>query len=87
MGQWASVLEYVVLAWDIVSVTPLWDNPVHNTSRSSCFKHMASSVVRVLKIKDFQNAEDSRVKLVTCMTGFSVREVELCREKLLEGGK
>jgi len=86
-GQWASVLEYVILAWDIVRVTPLWDNPVHNTSRSSCFKHLASSVVRVLKLKDFLIAEDSRVKLVTCMTGFSVREVELCRKKLLEGGK
>jgi len=86
-GQWASVLEYVILAWDIVRVTPLWDNPVHNTSRSSCFKDMASSVLRVLKIRGFLIAEDSRMKLVTCMTGFSVREVELCREKLLEAGR
>ena len=70
-----------------VRVTPLWDNPVHNNSRRSCFKDMASSVLRVLKIRGFLIAEDSRMKLVTCMTGFSVREVEMCREKLLEAGR
>jgi len=84
-GQWASVLEYVILAWDIVVVTPVWDNITHNTSRSSCFKHMASSVIRVLKIKDFLISESERLNLIKCMTGFSVREVMLCKEKLLEG--
>jgi len=81
-GQWASVLEYVILAWDIVMGTPVWDNITHNTSRMSCFKHLASSV---LKIKDFLISENDRLKLIKCMAGFSVREVTLCKEKLLEG--
>ena len=83
-GQWASVLEYVIMAWDIVAVTPMWDNITHNTSRISCFKHMASSVIRVLKLKDFFISESDRNKLIKCMTAFSVREVKLCKEKLLE---
>ena len=83
-GQWASVLEYVILAWDIVAVTPVWDNITHNTSRISCFKHMASSVIRVLKLKDFFISESDRNKLIKCMAAFSVREVKLCKEKLLE---
>merc|ERR1719234_199993 len=29
-GQWASVLEYVIMAWEIVGATPVWANHVHN---------------------------------------------------------
>jgi len=86
-GQWASVLEYIILAWDVVVLTPVWDNSTHNASRRSCFKHMALSVMRVLKLKDFLISEGERQKLIKCMTGFSLREVMLCKEKLLEEKK
>jgi len=82
-GQWDSVLEYVITAWDIVRSTPVWDNPVHNTSRSSCFKHLATSVIKVLKRKDYIS-RDIRMKLVRLMTQSFLREVQNCMEKLLE---
>ena len=81
-GQWDSVLEYVITAWDIVRSTPVWDNPVHNTSRNSCFKHLATSVIKVLKQKDYIN-HDIRMKLVRLMTQSLLREVQNCRDKLL----
>ena len=82
-GQWDSVLEYVITAWDIVRSTPVWDNPVHNTSRNSCFKHLATSVIKVKKQKD-HISQNIRMKLVRLMTQSLLREVQVCREKLLE---
>merc|ERR1719309_286045 len=29
-GQWASVLKYVIMTWEIVRATPVWANPPHN---------------------------------------------------------
>ena len=83
-GQWDSVLDYVIIAWDIVRVTPVWDNLTHNTSRIGCFKHLASSVIRVMKQRDFMISEDKKMKLISFMTGSSVREVQLCMEKMLK---
>jgi hypothetical protein len=83
-GQWDSVLDYVIMAWDIVMATPVWDNPTHNTIRFSCSEHMASSVIRMIKQKDVMIGEERKMKLVKFMTGSSVREVQLCKEKLLE---
>jgi len=81
-GQWDSVLEFVLIVWEIVKATPVWDNSVHNTTRISCFKHLASSVIRVMKYEDI--AEERKMKLVRLMTGSSVREIQLCKEKLLQ---
>ena len=39
-GDWTTVLEYVLSAWEVVSMTPVWDNPVHNVTRIACFKHL-----------------------------------------------
>jgi len=86
-GQWDSVMEFVTLVWEIVSATPLWDNPVHNTTRVTCFKHMASSVIKVLRHKDFKMEEGMKTILVELMIGSPIREVQLCKEKLLEGRK
>ena len=82
-GQWDSLVEFVVKSWDIVGATPLWDNPAHNTSRNSCFKHLAASVIRVLK-QQGSLARDIQVKLVTLMSSSAVREAQLCREMLVK---
>jgi len=82
-GQWDSVLDFVLAAWDIVQTSPIWNNPVHNTTRVSCFKYLASSVIRVMKQKDIVLGEERRMKLVKLMTGSQLREVQLCKEQLL----
>ena len=83
-GQWDSVLDFVMKTWEIVSATPVWNNLVHNTTRISCFKHLASSVIRVMQQTDIVMGEERRMMLVKLMTGSLVREVQLCKEKLLE---
>jgi len=84
-GQWASVLEYVIMAWEIVQATPIWANPIHNTSRNSCFKHMAISIVRVMNQHNHTIPSDTSLKLINLMIGSQVREVDLCCKKLLDG--
>ena len=81
-GQWDSVLEYVVHSWDIVVGTPVWSNQVHNTTRNSCFKHLATATIKAIQHQNF--TPDVRKQLITLMTGSAVREVQLCREKLLQ---
>jgi len=82
-GQWVSVLEYVILSWNIVEGTPVWTNPIHNASKNNCFKHLAIAVIKTIKQKNFSPASESRNKLIQLMTGSVVKEVQLCREKLL----
>jgi len=82
--QGHSVLEYVIKSWEIVVATPVWDNPVHNTIRNSCFKHLAISVLRVIKQQDFYPDKDTKNRLLELMIQSSIREVLLCREKLVE---
>jgi len=84
-GQWASVLEYVIMAWEIVQATPIWANPIHNTSRNSCFKHMAISIARVMNQQNYTIPSDTSLKLINLMIGSQVREVQLCCKKLLAG--
>jgi len=81
-GQWGSVLEYVVLSWDIVRATPVWTNPSHNTMRNSCFKHLAISVIKVMKQQDFNFDIITRRKLLEIMAESPIREVQLCKEML-----
>ena len=83
-GQWDSVLEYVALAWEIVGATPVWANPSHNTIRNSCFKHLATSVIEVIKQHDFNLTIDTRRKFLKLMTECSVREAQLCKEMLVK---
>ncbi|KAK9511788.1 hypothetical protein O3M35_000384 [Rhynocoris fuscipes] len=47
--QWETVLEFVMIAWEQVSGTPLWDNPPHNTPRKQCFKFLAAQCMTALK--------------------------------------
>jgi len=84
-GQWASVLEYVIMAWDIVQATPVWANPPHNASRNSCFKHLAMSVVRVMNQPSYIIPSNTSSKLINLMIESQVREVQLCCKKLLAG--
>jgi len=81
-GQWDSVLEYVIMSWDIVAGTPIWTNPVHNTTRNSCFKHLATAAIKAIKQQN--STPDVRKQLIKLMTGSVVREVHLCREMLLQ---
>jgi len=82
-GQWDSVYEYVILSWDIVGGTPVWTNPVHNTTRNSCYKHLATAAIKAIKHQN-STPDDVRKQLITLMTGSVVREVQLCREMLLQ---
>jgi len=84
-GQWASVLEYVIMAWDIVGATPVWANHVHNASRNTCFKHLAMSVIRVRKQQNYTIPSDTRLQLHDMMIGCQVHEVQLCCKKFLAG--
>lgn len=47
--QWETVIEFVLLAWELVSGTPLWDNPPHNAPRRQCFKFLANQCMNALK--------------------------------------
>jgi len=48
-GQWLSLVDYSIIAWGYVKGTPVWDNPPHNSIRKSCFKYLATSVMKSLK--------------------------------------
>ena len=48
-GQWASVVDYTVMAWSYVKATPVWDNPSHNNVRKQCFKSTAVNCLAALK--------------------------------------
>ncbi|XP_067011663.1 uncharacterized protein [Anabrus simplex] len=47
--NWNCVMEYVLMAWMYVRLTPLWDNPPHNTTRRQCFRHLAAQCMTALK--------------------------------------
>jgi len=84
-AQWASVLEYVIMSWEIVGATPVWANSTHNASRNSCFKHLATSVVKVVKQQSFIIPCDTRLQLINLMIESQVREVQSCFDKLRAG--
>ena len=78
--QWVTVLDYVISAWEIVSMTPIWDNPVHNVSRISCFKHLASTVLKASKCHKI--IKEQKEKLLELMKNSSIQDVEICRNFL-----
>merc|ERR1719369_1347250 len=83
-GQWDGVVDYILLVWDIVRSLPVWENPVHNTTRDACFKYMASTVIKIRKQKNEAFDEMKRKQLVELMAGSSIREVQYCQKMLLE---
>ena len=89
-GQWASVLEYVILAWALGYChgnSSVGQPNTHYLKDQLLRAHgLLRDQIRVIKLKDFLSESD-RNKLIRCMTGFSVREVKLCKEKVLEGKK
>ncbi|XP_031569234.1 tethering factor for nuclear proteasome sts1-like [Actinia tenebrosa] len=52
-GLWTAVMEYVLMAWSNVDDLPTWDNPAHNTSKSSCFKTLAVQFQQALSNGSF----------------------------------
>lgn len=48
-GHWDALLDYVILAWNHVRETPVWDNPAHNAVRKHCFKILSYNATTALK--------------------------------------
>jgi hypothetical protein len=46
---WKAVIDHVLMAWAYVKATPVWDNPIHNNVRKSCFKSLAANCMLALK--------------------------------------
>lgn len=47
--HWDAVIKYVLLAWDYVKATPVWDNQPHNAQRKKCFKVLTNFCLTALK--------------------------------------
>lgn len=47
--HWESVIQYVLLAWNYVKATPIWDNQPHNVQRKQCFKALTTFCMTALK--------------------------------------
>ena len=37
-GHWDTVTEYILAAWEVVTMTPVWEESVHNNTRNTCFR-------------------------------------------------
>ena len=46
---WKAVLDHVLMSWAYVKATPVWDNPIHNNIRKSCFKSLSANCMLALK--------------------------------------
>lgn len=63
--NWDALIDYCLMAWQIVRATPIWDNKTHNSVRRSCFKILSWQCLYALKtagialgeqrLKDFLN--------------------------------
>ena len=42
--QWKAVMDYTLVAFDIVTLIPVFENPVHNSIRNECFKYLGMSL-------------------------------------------
>lgn len=51
--QYKTTIEYVLLAWNHVKATPIWDNRSHNKNRNECFKALAACCLTTLKSGNF----------------------------------
>lgn len=47
--QWASLIDYTLIAWSYVRATPQWDASHHNNTRRFCFKTLAQYCLQGLK--------------------------------------
>jgi len=81
-GQWESLVEYMIQAWDFVYHTPNWENIIHNHDRISCFKHLAGAIVRAVNEHKYVINMDKKLILISKMADLTVREVQLCRALL-----
>jgi len=79
-GDGETVIEYVMAAWELVTMTPVWEENVHNSTRNNCFKLLAQAVRKVTKQKDINPI--TKRKLVEMMSTSTVRDVETCRDFL-----
>lgn len=48
-SHWDALLDYVLMAWNYVRATPIWDNNSHNAIRRHCFKVLTCHCVAALK--------------------------------------
>jgi len=60
--QWLSLVDYSIMAWGYVKATPVWDNPPHNNVRKSCFKTLATSVMKALKEGSFSRDQFAAIR-------------------------
>jgi len=75
--QWAAVLDYVLMAWNIVRDTPQWDFASHNILRRQCFKALTTFCQAALKNGHFEEHElqdfyESTKEFVDDSSGFDV---------------
>lgn len=61
-AQWLSVVDYSIIAWGYVKGTPVWDNPPHNSTRRSCFKYLATSIMKALREGNFSREQLSAIR-------------------------
>lgn len=47
--HWDALLDYVLMAWNYVRLTPVWDNHAHNAIRRHCFKILSYHANSALK--------------------------------------
>lgn len=47
--HWDALLDYVLMAWNYVRSTPIWDNHAHNAVRRHCFKILSYHANSALK--------------------------------------
>jgi len=66
---WEAVVRYVVLGWRYVHQLPNWDDPSHNRTKSSCFRHLTIQCLAALSNADFTREQlaDIRQQLVRCL--------------------
>ena len=79
-GNWDTVTEYVMAAWEVITMTPVWEENVHNSTRNGCFRLLALALRKVTKEKDIDPI--TKRKLVEMMSTSTVRDVEICRDFL-----
>ncbi|CAL8390127.1 unnamed protein product [Boreogadus saida] len=48
-SQWASALEYALMAWRYAGELPHWDTPGHNALRDQCFASLAAVCLAALR--------------------------------------
>ena len=78
--EWDTIAEYIMAAWEVVTMTPLWEENVLNSTRNCCFKLLAQALRKVTTQWDLDPI--TKRKLVEMMATCTVRDVEMCRDAL-----